>query len=144
MRIRHNVRGIVYASRGGEVRFLLLLARKGYWQCPNGGMDDEEGEAKAVLREVREETGLETLRVLDHTRTTCEYDAERRGEAIHVQLSAYLVEADDTEPVTVGRSEDKHTDYRWVAYDEALAMLDCYPEQRPVFEEVCRRGGLAG
>lgn len=144
MKIRRNVRGVVYSPSSDGPGFLLLLARKGYWQCPNGGMDDGEGEVEAVLREIREETGLETLRVMEHTRTTCEYDAERRGEPIHVQLAAYLVEADDAEPVTVGRSEDKHTDYRWVTYDKALAMLDCYPEQRPVFEEVCRKGGLAG
>lgn len=142
MRLRRNVRGVVSATLPGERRFLLLLARKGYWQCPNGGMDDGESEVEALIREIGEETGLLRLKVREDTRTVCEYDAERGGEPIHVMLAAYLVEADMTEAVAIGNSEDRHLESRWVAYDEALTMLSRYPEQRPVFEEVCRKGGL--
>ncbi|MDH4098969.1 MAG: NUDIX domain-containing protein [Nitrospirota bacterium] len=142
MRLRRNVRGIVSSTLSGEPRFLLLLARKGYWQCPNGGMDDGESEVQALIREIAEETGLLRVKVLEETRTTREYDAERHGEPIHVMLAAYLVEADMAETVTIGNSEDRHLESRWVAYDEALTMLNRYPEQRPVFEEVCKKGGL--
>lgn len=144
MKTRNNIRAVVYTLRGGAASFLLLRARKGYWQSVNGGRDEGENEIAAVIREVREETGLDALDVVGQTRTTCEYDAVRYGEPIHVLLAAYLVKVASDGEVVIGASEDAHTAYRWVSYDEALEMLDQYPEQRPIFKEVCRKGGIIG
>lgn len=42
----------------GRLQILLIKKRNGYWTLPKGGMHAVEDEASALLRELREETGL--------------------------------------------------------------------------------------
>jgi 8-oxo-dGTP pyrophosphatase MutT (NUDIX family) len=132
---RNNVRAVVYDISNGEYIFLLLKARKGYWQSPQGGIDDGESELEALLRETREETGLDSVTVLQETRHTLEYDAQRKGQPIHVKLAAYAVKADSASEITL-YPEEGHTESKWVNYQTALTMLDTYPEQVEAFNKV--------
>ncbi|GBQ13968.1 RNA pyrophosphohydrolase [Swaminathania salitolerans] len=60
---RPNVGVMLFDRRGA-----LFLARRAdlpeIWQCPQGGIDEGETPEQAALRELREETGLETARLL--------------------------------------------------------------------------------
>lgn len=130
MKTRANIRAI--CMRGDKV--LLLLARKGYWQNVQGGIDEGENEQFALAREVLEETNLEVLEIIENTRTQIEYDATRGGEPIHVVLTAYACRVDGE--VVIGKSEDAHQDFKWVDIEEAKKMLIKYPEQLTIFNEV--------
>lgn len=56
-RFRQNVAAVIENSEG-----LILVGERsdiaGAWQLPQGGIDDGESPEEAVLREVREETGI--------------------------------------------------------------------------------------
>jgi len=55
---RANVGAVILNADG----LVLALERKkipGSWQCPQGGLDEGEGPLEAVIREIREETGIE-------------------------------------------------------------------------------------
>ncbi len=138
METRNLVRAVVYDGMDAGARYLLLHALKGYWQNPQGGIDPGESELEALVRETREETGLEAMEVLAATRTAVEYETEKAGIPIHVLLAAYAVRVDSRQEVILS-AEDGHTAYQWVSYDEVLRMLVTYPEQRHVFEEVVRK-----
>ena len=45
-----------------------------YWQMPQGGIDDEETPAAAVLRELREETGTDQAYIIGETANWLTYD----------------------------------------------------------------------
>ena len=45
-----------------------------YWQMPQGGIDDEEDPAVAVLRELREETGTDQADIIGETGDWLTYD----------------------------------------------------------------------
>lgn len=146
MLTRKNVRGIAYDIVDNKYLFLLIKARKGYWQNPQGGrkkgkskikglIRKTEGEIEAVLRETKQETGLDKLVVYPQTKSVIEYDAPREGEQWHIKLSAYAVKADSKQEVILSKKEG-HTDYAWVNYNTALKMLDEYPEQKIIFKEV--------
>ena len=45
-----------------------------YWQMPQGGIDDEEDPAAAVLRELREETGTDQANIIGETANWLKYD----------------------------------------------------------------------
>ena len=45
-----------------------------YWQMPQGGIDDEEDPAAAVLRELREETGTDQANIIGETANWLTYD----------------------------------------------------------------------
>ena len=96
------------------------------WSWTGGHADGEKELLSVALREVEEETGvkhvvpvtedifsLEILTVDGH---------EKRGEYVssHLHMNiTYLLEADDTEPLTVCRAENK--DVAWFELDDALA-----------------------
>ena len=42
----------------------LLLQNAGRWDFAKGGMEKGESELETVVREVREETGLQTIRIV--------------------------------------------------------------------------------
>lgn len=57
MNLRQNAAAVIENSQG----LILACERrniKGAWQVPQGGIDDGESAEEAVLREVREETGI--------------------------------------------------------------------------------------
>ena len=45
-----------------------------YWQMPQGGIDDDEEPATAVLRELREETGTDQADIIGETANWLTYD----------------------------------------------------------------------
>ena len=138
MKERRNVRGILFDDQQSDMRFLLLLARKGYWQFPQGGIDAGESEVEAVQREVLEETGLRVWKrdVLVKTKVEELYFAERNGEAMKVRLSAFAVRVSSEKEIIIGRGGDAHQDFQWVSRSRALKLLVEYPEQKKVFEKV--------
>ena len=57
-----NTQGLIWIGR----RFDALSVAEGrgqWWQMPQGGVDDGEEASRAVLREVREETGITTAAI---------------------------------------------------------------------------------
>lgn len=136
---RKLVRAIVYdITSDGEKKYLLLKAKKGYWQNPQGGIDPGETETKALIREVQEETGLTIDEIHTNTRIVIEYDTERKGQPVNTILAAYAARADFTKKISLS-SEDGHTAYKWVSHEEANKLLTAYPEQREVFENITQQ-----
>ncbi|MBO6093176.1 MAG: NUDIX hydrolase [Oscillospiraceae bacterium] len=111
----------------GERTKVLMVYHRIYdsWSWTGGHADGETDLLAVAVREVREETGikkvipvsedifsLETLTVDGH---------EKRGNYVpshlHMNLT-YLLEADETEPLTV--CEDENKGVAWFTLDEAL------------------------
>lgn len=138
MNQRRVVRAIAYDFQEQEMKYLLLKTKKGYWQNPQGGIDENESEIEAIIRETKEETGLNIIEVFPNTRNFKEYDTERKGEIIHTLLSSYAVKIDSNQKVKLS-NEDGHTDFKWVNYKDSLKLLNKYPEQKEVFESVIKK-----
>ena len=45
-----------------------------YWQMPQGGIDNHETELQAMKRELKEETSIENVEILDSTKNWLSYD----------------------------------------------------------------------
>jgi ADP-ribose pyrophosphatase len=61
--------GVVYYDAGGDGPVYLLMSnRKGYWEFPKGHVDQGETEEEAAIREVREETGLNDVKIVSGSR----------------------------------------------------------------------------
>lgn len=104
----------------GALRILLLRAYKN-WDFPKGMVEPGELPLDAALREVREETTLESLAFdwgMDFVETgpynngkyARYYLARSRGTAVQLPINPEL-----------GRPE--HHEARWVTFDQAAAML---------------------
>lgn len=142
MKQRNNVRAVIFDDKFKVPVFLLLYARKGYWQNPQGGIESGESDYAALQAEVLEETGISEIEIIPNTKYSVSYDAERKGEPIRVTLNAYAVRASIKSHILISQSEDEHLGYMWAPYDVCINLLSRYPEQIEVFVEVCKMANL--
>lgn len=141
MQSRHISRAIVFDRVDNVNLYLLLKTKKGYWQNPQGGIDEGENDLSAIFRETNEETGLNGMRILYDTRFLSQYYTTRKGQPIHTMCISYAVKADSTEPIVLSE-EDDHTDYIWADYNTALSLLTKYSEQKDIFINTIARAYL--
>lgn len=114
----------------GCARPLFLIIRDSYdnWGFPKGHVEDGERPEAAALREVIEETGIDTLTVRSSI-DTIDWYFRFRGRLIHKVCHFFLMITDlaDTSPQ---RSEGI-TACRWEPYEDA-AQLVSYANARDV------------
>ena len=106
-----TVGAVCAIEHDGHLLFLRQPHRHG-WSLPGGLLDRRESPAQAVVREVREETGLQIE--VGEPVVTAVYPLPRRVDVV------FRVPVDHRPPVTVG-GEAK--DYRWLR-PEGLADVD--------------------
>jgi 8-oxo-dGTP pyrophosphatase MutT (NUDIX family) len=133
-RLETSAGGVVVrmgATNGtGHAHPLFLIIRDSYdnWGFPKGHVEAGERPEAAALREVSEETGIESLTVRTSI-DTIDWYFRFRGRLIHKVCHFYLMVTDlaDTSPQ---RSEGI-TACRWESYEQA-AQLVSYANARDV------------
>lgn len=109
-----------------EKKFLLLKRAQhkiyaGTWQMITATCEPGEPTPKTALRELREETKLEPVKlyVVPYVNTFY-FD-------IHdsICLSPVFLAIVDSDEVTIS---DEHTEYKWVTYEEAVKLIN-WPDQ---------------
>ena len=116
---------IVICTTGGE--FLLIERRRpaGFWQSVTGSLEWGESPEHAAMREVLEETGIESgeLTNLYFAQTYEIWPSFGRVYAAgitHNLEHAFALRLPERVPVTL--SEREHAQYRWLPAEEALAL----------------------
>jgi len=119
-------------------RKILLVKRKyppsaGKWSLPGGRVELGERLEDAVLRELREETGIEGVVKKFLAPVEC---IEREGNRVkyHFVILVYLVEGDGTP-----RASDDAEDAAWVELEKALE-LDLTKTTREVLKLLAESG----
>lgn len=116
-KVHFTASAIVVGSRGV---ILHRHKRLGLWLQPGGHIDPGESPAEAVVREVREETGLPVRHAADgpHLIHVDVHDGGRGH--IHLDLR-YLLQAEGGDPQPeAGESQE----VRWFGWEEAIAVAD--------------------
>jgi putative (di)nucleoside polyphosphate hydrolase len=141
---RPNV-GIVLFNAEGRV---WLGRRAGWtgshnWQFPQGGVDPGEDLEAAAFRELQEETGVRTARVIGRTDDWLVYDfpPEARGAKIargfrgqKQKWFALRFEGADEEIDLAVHGEPEFDAWRWADLDEAAALVVAF--KRDVYRAV--------
>jgi len=121
IKIVKAVLAIICSEKDNE---FLILKKQGAWtgwQFVQGAIDKGETEEQAVLREVKEETGLEDIKIIKKLENIkSDYWFIWNGEKIHKFMAFFLIKAGKTQQIKLSI---EHSDYKWCSYEEALKEI---------------------
>ncbi len=123
--------GVVHRRIAGSSHVLLIRDRNKHWGFPKGHLEAGETAEQAALREVHEETGLDSLSVERRLRTIDWY-FRFRGRVIHKFCHFFLLHSASGEPTP--RREEGITACEWLPVDRALSRVS-YENARGVLRE---------
>ncbi|MEM0438384.1 MAG: bis(5'-nucleosyl)-tetraphosphatase [Candidatus Micrarchaeia archaeon] len=112
---------VVFYEEGGKRLYLILRYGEGHWDFPKGHIEDSEDPANAMLREVREETGLSVEPVpgfeyeIEYT-FRARYDQNRPK---HKKVIFFIARSKSR----VVKLSHEHSSYVWLELDKALARV---------------------
>jgi len=112
---------IAFLKEDEEIKYLLIKYTKGYWSFSHGQIEKGENSRDAAYRELKEETGLEDLKLFEGFKTTIGLFYRKEGKIIHKDITFYLAQAKKEDKDKIKLAE--HTEYCWATFDEAIAKL---------------------
>jgi bis(5'-nucleosidyl)-tetraphosphatase len=99
--------------------FLILHKEGNHWGFPKGHRHENESALEAAIRELKEETGLEIVRVLDEAPLTEQYRFRRKGQLV-IKTVFYF-------PAMVAGNfqlqQEEIREGRWFTFEEAIKQL---------------------
>ena len=103
-----------------EQQFLLLKNRRGYWGFPQGHKEKGETELQTLVREVSEETGIISLKIISFIGKIRYSFFKNDGMKSSKEVSFYFATT-DTKNVVLS---EEHEDYIWTNFSDSMSYLD--------------------
>lgn len=134
---------IVFTKEGGKVKYLFLKVG-GRLDFPKGNIEEDEDEFSAALRELKEESGIASVKIVPGFKRVLNYYYRRGdGALVNKTLILFLGEALEKKVSTSW----EHEGFEWLGLEEAVKRIK-YHGYRKVLEEAeeyrvkMARGGL--
>ena len=125
--------GVVYNEHGA----VLMIFRRGKWDLPKGKLDKGEKIEECALREVREETGLESLTLKEKICDTYHIYAQN-NEQLLKQTAWYKMAGSSMDKLRP-QKEENIIEARWVSEKD---MAPFVAKTYEAMKEVLRKAGL--
>jgi len=133
-RLQISAGGVAFRKRDGQVEVALIsVGEDNRWQLPKGLVDKGESTEAAAVREVREETGIETEVVERIDKVEYWYFWKEEGKRVryHKFVYFYLLRYKSGD---VADHDREVNEARWVEIDGAVKMLAFDSEKKIVKE----------
>lgn len=120
---------VIFRKEDSKIYYLLLHYESGHWDFPKGHVEEGENEEETVKREVKEETGIEDIEIIDGFKEWIKYifkrtydlegEEKKKAPLIFKIVTFYLAET-KTKEVKVS---SEHLEYKWLPYEQAVEQL---------------------
>ncbi len=112
----------VFKRINGKIKYLILKRSEkqiypGIWQMVTGTINENETAYETVLREIKEETSLQPLRLWVVPFVNSFYSYQKDSVCM---IPVFCAEVDENAEVILS---DEHTEYRWVDVHEANGLF---------------------
>jgi bis(5'-nucleosidyl)-tetraphosphatase len=119
MKKEKSAGAIVFRREEGKIKYLILMRNPKYWDLPKGNIERGEKEEETVRREVKEETGLNDIKILPGFKEKEHYFYRLEGELVSKDVVFLLAESHIIE-VKISK---EHEGYEWLEFDEAIKKV---------------------
>jgi bis(5'-nucleosidyl)-tetraphosphatase len=106
-------------KRNKKDLFLLMQSHRGDWNFVKGHRESDESDEETLQREVYEETGITSFKILGFIDKIKYRFFDKAGQSISKEVRFYLV-LSDTRQI---RLSSEHINFRWTGYEEAIGLL---------------------
>ena len=110
---------VLFRYDAGKKLYLLLHYPGGHWDFPKGHVEAGEGEHQAAIRELHEETGIESAIFVEGFRERVEYFYYRDGKKMHKEVFYFLAESS----VSQVRLSFEHKGFEWLPFEVAIERI---------------------
>lgn len=128
---------IIFRKEGNKNYYLLLhykparpgQKRGGHWEFAKGHIEDKENEEETIKREVKEEAGLDDIKIIPGFKKYIKYffrksyglEGEARKKAPWVfKLVVFYLAQTQTKEIKIS---EEHDDFIWLSFEEAFKKL---------------------
>jgi 8-oxo-dGTP pyrophosphatase MutT (NUDIX family) len=137
-----SVGAVVFRKENNKIYYLLLKYRNGHWDFPKGHVENGETEEETMRREVKEETGIDNLKIIFGFSEKIRYFYKAEGEEykrrkaegkktlITKKVLFYLAETFQKEV----KLSIEQTDFVWLEFNRALENVT-YKSPKKVLEK---------
>ena len=128
---RKSVFIVTYAKSKSKI-FYLILKRKLHWkgwEFPKGGIKSFETKKRAIKREIKEETGLDSHKISKFkVYGKYKYPKKLKDRPGFIGQSFSLYSAEVKKKI-VKVDGNEHSNYKWASFEKAMKSLK-WPNQR--------------
>ena len=110
---------ILFRKEEGKIYYLLLHYEMGHWGFSKGHIEKGESLEDTVRREVKEETGIEDIEILDGFKEWIKYFFKLKDKNIFKIVTYFLAETKRKEV----KISWEHIEFKWLSYEEAQNLL---------------------
>ncbi len=119
-----KVEAVIF-RKGGNVEFLILHRNEdhgGFWQTLTGNVEEGESGMDALMREIKEETGISGNSIISVFDDIYSFNFHAHG--MDFSENVYAVQVNPDTAVDISRNVDnEHDDYGWFTFEDAIKKL---------------------
>ena len=107
---------ILFRKEEKHIKYLLLQYSANHWDFPKGHIEKGESLKQTALRELKEETGISDVKIIDNFKEEISYFFKKEGKTISKKVVFFLAETKQSD----AKLSSEHIDYKWLPYESAV------------------------
>ena len=129
MRVEKSAGAIIFRKEHKKIYFLLLHYGAGHWGFSKGHLEQGEDEGQAARREIKEETGIDDLKIIEGFKEQIKYvfrktyrlrEEEKAKAPLILKIVTFYLAETKTKDIKIS---PEHTEFRWLTYEQVLSQL---------------------
>ena len=124
----------VFKDTNSELLFCLVQHQGEHWGFPKGHLDKNESEEETALRELKEETGLQEVKLVQDISFNQNYVFEKDGIKYDKSVKYFLGLVANKDTNTLTEFTDEITGMKWLPYKETRDLIT-FENAKAVFDE---------
>ena len=119
----------VFKDEGGNFIFCLVKHAEGHWGFPKGGQEIGESEQETAIRELKEETGINDIKLFGNKSFTIKYLFKKDGLQYNKSVTYFPGFIFSMNTATPKDFKAEISEIKWVSYKEAKELITFLEEK---------------